>query len=471
MTSDISILLIEKDKTISNIIKKYLEKKEYKLNVVDSFNDSLKVILETNFNVVIISDSINSIELETIVNKIKTSYPNIIIFLLLKSISSANFTQNTIVFYKPINLLKLEEIIKEKSKHSIHFNFKNKDLFNFINQNAKINQNLLISILDPSSRKLGLIYLNGLNFIHSEYDELIGEDAFYSILELDQGLVSYFEGIEPPIITMNFVLNDDSNEVYKKENPLNTNITKPEPSNVLKNEVNNIESPIPISNKTSEPVVEQKFLKIDDDNSLKDDKNKNNTQKILIVDDETSSVKILSSYLQKKGYQIQVRDSALKGIELLKRESFDVVITDVNMPEMNGIEFLLWIKQYFHKIKVIMITAFGSETVKSFSSQKGAFYFFDKPINFKEMDYLLSAIYSPENFSKDINLIDFIKLSAVSKVNKLIYVSSLLTNNSGYIYLSHGNFLHVEFASLKGQLAIEKILTTSNLIFSEVTWV
>lgn len=740
MTSDISILLIEKDKTIRTIIKKFLEKKEYKLELADSFNDSLKAIISNNFNVVIISDSVDSIEFETIVNKVKTSYPDTILILLLKEVSTSTFIQNTMVFYKPVNLLKLEDTIKEKLKNSIHFNFKNQDLFNFINQNVKLNQNLLISILDPASRKLGLIYLNGFNFIHSEYDDLIGEEAFYFILELDQGLVSYFEGIEPPVITMNFALNNSNsptNEVYKKEEFLNTNsisdknvdVPKSDSNKVIQNENYNKEIP-PLSDSSLIVDIDQKLSKVNDnlldsfvdkvspvsttpskvdysgkkilivddditsrkinseifksngflvftsdsaldakelmqkgevfdfvvtdlnmpnlngiefliwlkdkfpkikvivisgfvsekiedfiqkkgvikyfkkpikakelnefistnmlskdheivdiekinilefielivlsnqkniisikntdnnkvgyiyiehdkilhakyenivgpdafyqimeikhgkfdqipwaqpkeitinasidvlmkakdilkkdeiikfmENKLDDkkdsfaSKNKNNIQKILIVDDETSSIKILSSYLQKKGYQTQVTDSALKGIELLKKESFDVVITDVNMPEMNGIEFLLWIKQYFHKIKVIMITAFGSEVVKSLSSQKGAFYFFDKPINFKEMDYLLSAIHSSENFTEDINLIDFIKLSAVSKANKLISVTSLLTNNTGHIYLSHGNFLHVEFANFKGQEALEKILTTNNLIFSEVTWV
>lgn len=607
MTSDISILLIEKDKTIKNIIRKFFEKKEYKLHITDSFNDSLNAIVTHNFKIVIISDSIDSMEFETIVNKIKVSYPDTMLILLLKEMIENTSFENIFVFYKPVNLIKLEERIKEKLKAHVNLNFKNQDLFDFINQNAKINQNLLISILDPMTRKLGLIYLSGFNFIHSEYDDLIGDDAFYSILDIDQGLVSYFEGIEPPVITMNFALDKShlsNNEVYKKEEPLsipvqsnpipivqkieftnfdqnNNNsvidrvIDKNEPStkkiiivdddmnsrkitaDILSkgHEVADIEKTsitefiklITLSNQKNIVSVKDSetnkigFLYIDNDmilharynnlvgsnafyqimeikhgkleqipwaqpkeitinatitallkakdilkkdelinkvveNKIDDikptsDTNKSNIKKILIVDDDTSSIKILSSYLQKKGYQTQVTDSALKGIEILKRESFNVVITDVNMPDMNGIEFLLWIKQYFHKIKVIMITAFGSETVKSLSSQKGAFYFFDKPINFKEMDYLLNAIHSSENFSQDINLIDFIKLSAVSKANKLIAVTSLLTNNTGYIYLNKGRFLHVEFSTFKGQEALEKILTTNNLIFSEITWV
>lgn len=614
MTSDISILLIEKDKTIKNIIKKFLEKKEYKLHVTESFNDSLNAILMNNFSIVIISDSIDSMEFETIINKIKTSYPDTILILLLKEIMKNTSFENTFVFYKPVNLIKLEETIREKLKAPVNLNFKNQDLFDFINQNAKINQSLLISILDPMTRKLGLIYLSGFNFIHSEYDDLIGEDAFYSILDIDQGLVSYFEGIEAPVITMNFALdksNLSTNEVYKKEEPLsilvqsnpipivqkieftnfeqnnnalNTNNMVETKDNysfidslheastkkiiIVDDDINSRKITADILNKGHETADIEKtnisefmklitlsnqrniisikdsetnkigFLYIDNDmvlharynnligpnafyqimeikhgkleqipwaqpkeitinttidalikakNIIKKDElnkftentktpldnnqNKSNIKKILIVDDDTSSIKILSSYLQKKGYQTQVTDSAIKGIEILKKESFNVVITDVNMPDMNGIEFLLWIKQYFHKIKVIMITAFGSETVKSLSSQKGAFYFFDKPINFKEMDYLLNAIHSSENFSEDINLIDFIKLSAVSKANKLIAVTSLLTNNTGHIYLNKGRFLHVEFSTFKGQEALEKILTTNNLIFSEITWV
>lgn len=85
-----------------------------------------------------------------------------------------------------------------------------------------------------------------------------------------------------------------------------------------------------------------------------------NSMKILIIDDFATMRKILTSFLNKLGFQnITEADDASKGWELVQKETFDLVISDFNMPEMNGLELLRKIRTESNNKnqKFIMLTA------------------------------------------------------------------------------------------------------------------
>ena len=85
--------------------------------------------------------------------------------------------------------------------------------------------------------------------------------------------------------------------------------------------------------------------------------------KILLVDDEKTMVKYLSRRLLKSGFNICVAYSGLSALQELKKEDFDVVLLDVLMPEMDGIETLREIKKFKPKTEVIMLTGHASVDV------------------------------------------------------------------------------------------------------------
>ena len=62
--------------------------------------------------------------------------------------------------------------------------------------------------------------------------------------------------------------------------------------------------------------------------------------RILIIDDEENMRHMLSSVLGRLGYAVQSADNGRSGLDLLKKEAFDVVLCDIRMPEMDGMEFL-----------------------------------------------------------------------------------------------------------------------------------
>lgn len=104
------------------------------------------------------------------------------------------------------------------------------------------------------------------------------------------------------------------------------------------------------------------------------------TEKILVVDDEPDMIKLLSMILREKTpYQITATNNPVEAIELVRKESFDVVITDLKMPGFDGLQLLEEVKKKDEDVPVIIITAYGTIDAATEALQKGGFDFITKP--------------------------------------------------------------------------------------------
>jgi len=103
-------------------------------------------------------------------------------------------------------------------------------------------------------------------------------------------------------------------------------------------------------------------------------------EKILIVDDEPDMLKLLSMILREKtSYEITTTNNPMEAIELAKQSRFDLVISDLKMPGLDGMEIIDAVKKIDEDIPVIIITAFASVESASEAIQKGGFDFITKP--------------------------------------------------------------------------------------------
>jgi DNA-binding NtrC family response regulator len=103
-------------------------------------------------------------------------------------------------------------------------------------------------------------------------------------------------------------------------------------------------------------------------------------EKILIVDDEPDMLKLLSMILREKTlYEISTTNNPLEAIELAKKVDFDLVISDLKMPGIDGIELIDAIKRLNEDIPIIIITAYGTVESATEAIQKGGFDFITKP--------------------------------------------------------------------------------------------
>ena len=106
---------------------------------------------------------------------------------------------------------------------------------------------------------------------------------------------------------------------------------------------------------------------------------------ILIVDDEDIIRESLSFILTKEGYKVQEAANGRAAMELVKGQSFDLVLTDLEMPEMKGIELLENITRFSPETMVVIITAYGSIDSAIAALRQGAMDYILKPVEFDEL--------------------------------------------------------------------------------------
>ncbi len=106
---------------------------------------------------------------------------------------------------------------------------------------------------------------------------------------------------------------------------------------------------------------------------------------ILVVDDEESMRQFLEIALSKAGHRITVAESGRRAIDLVEKQAFDLVISDIKMPDMSGVEVLRHVTDTDPRIPVVMITAYASAETAVEALRLGAYDYLTKPFNLEEL--------------------------------------------------------------------------------------
>jgi two-component system response regulator PilR (NtrC family) len=111
--------------------------------------------------------------------------------------------------------------------------------------------------------------------------------------------------------------------------------------------------------------------------------------RILVVDDEKSMRELLTFILKKEGYEVTAPERGEQALELARREPFDLVITDVRMPKVDGLEILKAVKDSAPETAVIMISAFSSVETAVEAMKLGAYDYINKPFRVEEIKLIV----------------------------------------------------------------------------------
>ena len=106
---------------------------------------------------------------------------------------------------------------------------------------------------------------------------------------------------------------------------------------------------------------------------------------ILVLDDEKIVGERLKASLEKEGHTLETFINPVTALERIREKTFDVVITDIRMDDMDGIQILEAVREKSRRTKVIMITGYATLEVARESLTKGAFDFIAKPFKLKEI--------------------------------------------------------------------------------------
>lgn len=126
-----------------------------------------------------------------------------------------------------------------------------------------------------------------------------------------------------------------------------------------------------------------------------------NNNRLLVVDDDPYVLESISSLLKEFGFQVCTCQSAAAALEKTKKLRFDVVLTDIKMPSVTGIELLQQIHSINPQIPVILLTAFAELDVAVDAVKRGAFDFITKPYN---PEYLVHAVQKAAKYTRLIQL-------------------------------------------------------------------
>lgn len=116
-------------------------------------------------------------------------------------------------------------------------------------------------------------------------------------------------------------------------------------------------------------------------------------KKILVVDDEENARLGLSRLLTKEGYHVDTVSNGYEALNYLRERDVNLIVTDINMPEMNGITFLKELNKSFPQSNVIMITAYGGVESYIEAMNLGAYEYINKPIKIEELKSILKKIF------------------------------------------------------------------------------
>jgi DNA-binding NtrC family response regulator len=191
-------------------------------------------------------------------------------------------------------------------------------------------------------------------------------------------------------------------------------------------------------------------------------------EKILIIDDNKLICKTLKDILSKLGYEIIEAEDGETGLQFVRSERPDLVITDFQMPGIDGLEVLSEIRKLNIVLPVILLTAFGDVVLTIKSIQLGAFDFLEKPIDTAQLKSTVQLALNSVRISNSLSEVSHQEVSGESMIEDNILVGKTpkmkeIFKNIGRISLNKVNIL------IQGDTGTGKELIAKLVHYSGIT--
>lgn len=109
------------------------------------------------------------------------------------------------------------------------------------------------------------------------------------------------------------------------------------------------------------------------------------TPRVLVIDDERDMLEILQDFFEGEGYSVAVAPCGERALELCQEQSFDVAITDMRMPGMDGLLTLQQLRRLDPRLPVIVVTGYASDDTEQRCREYGAFECVQKPVDLDDL--------------------------------------------------------------------------------------
>ncbi len=186
-------------------------------------------------------------------------------------------------------------------------------------------------------------------------------------------------------------------------------------------------------------------------------------KKVLIVDDEETLTWSMAKSLakDKDKYEVMIANNGSEALQLLKINRVDLVISDIRMPDINGLDLLVMVKKEYPETKVIIMTAYGSSDVQKEANQRGSLFYIEKPFEISDIrKIIIDLIGRKRGFQGKVvglQLTDIIQMNCLSRLTTALIVTR--DGEKGIIYFNEGEVVHAEYGNHKGTEAFYRILS------------
>ena len=188
-----------------------------------------------------------------------------------------------------------------------------------------------------------------------------------------------------------------------------------------------------------------------------------NLRKVLIVDDEETLTWSMAKSLSKDKdkFEVIIANNGSEAINLLRRNEIDIVISDIRMPDINGLDLLVKIRKEYPQTRVIIMTAYGSSDVQKEANRRGSLFYVEKPFEISDIrKIIIDLIAKKKGFQGKLfglQLTDIIQMNCLGRLTTALIITK--DGERGVIYLNEGEVIHAECGEQKGTDAFYRILS------------
>lgn len=188
------------------------------------------------------------------------------------------------------------------------------------------------------------------------------------------------------------------------------------------------------------------------------------TKKVLVVDDEETLTWSMAKTLAKdqEKYELIVANTGEEALQALQKDHIDVVVTDIRMPDINGLDLLSKVREKYPWAKVIIMTAYGSPEIQREATKRGSYYYIEKPFEISDIRALILKALEEKRGGfvgqvLDLQLVDVIQMGCLGRLTLSLAVST--RDEEGLLCLKNGEIVHAEMGDLEGEDALYSMLS------------
>ncbi len=184
------------------------------------------------------------------------------------------------------------------------------------------------------------------------------------------------------------------------------------------------------------------------------------TKRVLLVDDERAFVRGISAYLRTQGgFDVVTAVNGLQALEILGEQAIDVVVTDLEMPLMNGFELLAQMRDSYPKLPVIVMTAYSTPETLERMASIGAIPCLEKPLVLEDFVSELQAVLEQQahGFLRGISVASILQLLEMER--KTVTLNVAHGTSKGSLSFREGCLIDAETGNLRGDSAALEIIS------------